>query len=184
MIPIYSWRRKDGASGQQRLISQVDINALKTYISNTFGAVAAGNISTDVQATLKEITTTIPGTQFDETKYICEDKCSLTVDSNPADCGDGSFNSTATAGKVFQIATGSHCTEEFDPTNKVTKDGKIEGNLNNSYRNFYQVHCLLELTQQYPGNVSSSIPAGGYLVWPNNGWIACLSIKFNLYEKM
>lgn len=169
LIPIYSWRRKDGASGQQRLISQVDINALKTYISNTFGAVAAGNISTDVQATLKEITTTIPGTQFDETKYICEDKCSLTVDSNPADCGDGSFNSTATAGKVFQIATGSHCTEEFDPTNKVTKDGKIEGNLNNSYRSFYQVHCLLELTQQYPGNVSSSIPAGGYLVWPNNG---------------
>lgn len=169
LIPIYSWRRKDGATDQQRLISQVDINSLKKYISDTFGTGVAGHVSTDVKATLKKIVTTIPGTEVDEKKYICEDECSLTVDSNPADCGDASFNSTATAGKVFQTVTGAHCTEEFDSTNEVTKDGQIEGTINDSFRNFYQIHCLLELTQQYPGNVSSSIRAGGYLVWPNNG---------------
>lgn len=168
LIPIYSWRRKDGATDQQRLISQVDINSLKKYISDTFGAGAAGSISTDVQATLKEIIAKIPGNEVEETKYICEDKCSLTVDSNPADCGEN-FKSTATAGRVAQTATGAHCAEKFDPTNEVTKDGQLEGNLHNSLKNFYQIHCLLELTQQYPGNVSSSIATGGYLVWPNNG---------------
>lgn len=168
LIPIYSWRRKYGATDQQRLISQVDINSLKKYISDTFGAGAAGSISTDVQATLKEIIAKIPGNEVEETKYICEDKCSLTVDSNPADCGEN-FKSTATAGRVAQTATGAHCAEKFDPTNEVTKDGQLEGNLHNSLKNFYQIHCLLELTQQYPGNVSSSIATGGYLVWPNNG---------------
>lgn len=181
IVPIYSWRTKTNTE-DQRLISQIDIDTLKNYITQNFGAVAGGGITTDVQASLKEIIEKIPGVAIPEHEYVCEDKCSLTVDSNEADCGDANFNSTVTAGNVYQIATGSNCSNDFDPTNNITYDGQLEINdINVSLKSYYQVHCLSRLTQNYPGNVSTSVLAGGHLVWPNNGINAAV-VKAGLTE--
>ena len=181
IVPIYSWRTKTNTE-DQRLISQIDIDTLKNYITQNFGAVAGGGITTDVQASLKEIIEKIPGVAIPEHEYVCEDKCSLTVDSNETDCGDANFNSNVTAGNVYQIATGSNCSNDFDPTNNITNDGQLEINdINVSLKSYYQVHCLSRLTQNYPGNVSTSVLAGGHLVWPNNGINAAV-VKAGLTE--
>lgn len=166
IIPIYSWERVTKGGNYQRLVSQLSGKFVKGYIKKVTGHAYGGNQNLNVGLSLEEIPTITPGEIVPDT--TCESECNIKTEVNEASCGTSSFASSSSAGRIYQVSTGSTCSDGIDRENKITNDGDLVGDLNEVNKTYYQVHCFSEFLQQYPGNVTTPISTGGYLVWPNN----------------
>lgn len=154
---IYTWKDSDG-NDVQRILAKPSKNFKKKIIG--------GNVGIDVNANLETIFEQIPGDKDKNT--TCEKTCELATDVNEASCGTSSFASTSSAGRIYQHAVGDDCEDGIDKENKITNDGKNIKEASDVVNDKYQIHCFSELNQEYPGNVTTPVSVGGYLVWPNN----------------
>lgn len=165
-IPIYSWERVTKDGQYQRLVSQLSGKFVKGYIKKVTGHAYGGNQNLNVGLSLEEIPTITPGEIVPDT--TCESECNIKTEVNEASCGTSSFASSSSAGRIYQVSTGSTCKYGIDKENAITYDGENIKKASDVVKDKYQIHCFSELNQEYPGNVATPVAVGRYLVWPNN----------------
>ena len=154
---IYTWREYNGKD-VQRILAKPS----KRFKQKVIG----GNLNVDVNASLNKIFEQIPGDTTENT--TCEKDCNIITEVNEASCGTSSFTSNSSSGRIYQQATGSTCEYGIDADNAITYDGENIKSPSSVSNDKYQIHCFSEFNQEYPGNVTTPVSVGRYLVWPNN----------------
>lgn len=89
--------------------------------------------------------------------------CTITVNDNLATCG-GSSNSNH--GFVSETAIGS-CPTSYDNT-KQGQLNSILGTKQTDYGHYCRMYCLKNYNEYLPGNITTPVYVGTYIVWPNN----------------
>lgn len=128
-------------------ISTSDIDGVKLYVWEY-----AGEDSTAFQ----KLITSEPGTPIDTD----DEECEIGIINNLASCSNDGENE----GSIQEYATSNACLRNTYTGVK----SNFYGNYVADYGSYCKLYCLNSLAQTYPGNVSTAVGVGRYLVWPNN----------------
>jgi hypothetical protein len=98
----------------------------------------------------------------------CEgDDCDPTPEPDPCEVEIDTSNlitsCSSTSGSADEYVSGA-CSRSFEQDTKSNAYGKYTA----SYGDYCKLYCLSSITEKYPGNISTAVDAGRYIVWPNN----------------